>query len=215
MKQFTVAFYLAAVAVLAGAQTPAPAAKSGFIDAERTRISAERSRLEAGFLAEDAACYKKFAVNSCLGDVNVRRRQAMADLRRQEILLNDEERRRRGAEQIRKTEEKSSPEKQKEAAERRAKSLQDYQSRLDREKSKREERAVIESGEKASGDARAERLKENREKAQARIDKQAVAAEQAKKFNERQMRAEARRAKHEADRLKRTKPAAKSLPLPE
>lgn len=215
MKQFTVAFYFAAVAVLAGAQTPAPAAKSGLIDAERTRISAERSRLEAGFLAEDAACYKKFAVNSCLGDVNVRRRQAIADLRRQEILLNDEERRRRGAEQIRKTEGKSSPEKQKEAAERRAKSLQDYQSRLDGEKSKRDERAVIESGEKASSDARAERLKENREKVQARIDKQAAAAEQAKKFNERQLRAEERRAKHEADRLKRTKPTAKSLPLPE
>ncbi|MHB1248041.1 MAG: hypothetical protein ACYCZL_01310 [Polaromonas sp.] len=215
MKQFTVAFYFAAVAVIAGAQTTAPAAKSGLIDAERARISTERSRLEAGFLAEDAACYKRFAVNNCLGEVNVRRRQAMADLRRQEILLNDEERKSRGAEQIRKIEEQSSTEKQKEVLDRRAKALQDYQSRLDGAKEKSDQRAVIQSSEKANSEARAERLKGNQEKAQARADRQAVAAEEVRKFNERQMRAEERRAKHEADQLKRSKPAAKALPLPE
>src|SRR5450756_1568952 len=70
------------------------------MDEERAKISAERARLEAVFLAEDGACYKKFFVNSCLGEVNGRRREAMADLRRQEILLNDEERRSKGVEQI-------------------------------------------------------------------------------------------------------------------
>ena len=44
----------------------------------------------------------------------------MADLRRQEILLNDEERKIKGAEQIRITEEKASPEKQQEAIDRSA-----------------------------------------------------------------------------------------------
>jgi colicin import membrane protein len=47
------------------------------IDAERARINEDRARLEAGFLAEDAECYKKFAVNSCLGKVNDRRREVM------------------------------------------------------------------------------------------------------------------------------------------
>lgn len=215
MKQFTIAFFLAVVALRAGAQTPPTAARADAIDAERTRISAERGRIEAGFLVEDAACYKRFAVNSCLGEVNIRRREAMAALRRQEILLNDEERRMRGAEQIRKTEEKSSPEKQKEAVDRRAKALQDYQSRLDGDKKKRDQRAEIQSGEKVNSEARAERLKENQKKAQARADRQAVADEEVKKFNERQTQARERRAQHQADQLKRSKPAAKSLPLPE
>jgi flagellar biosynthesis GTPase FlhF len=65
---------------------------AGF-EIERQRINAERSKLQGGFLAEDIACYKKFAVNSCLEKVNERRREAMADLRRQEILINDQERR--------------------------------------------------------------------------------------------------------------------------
>lgn len=215
MKQFTVALSLVCVAFLAGTQTQSFAARSDDIAAERSRISAERARIEAGFLVEDAGCYKKFAVNSCLGEVNVRRRAAMADLRRQEILLNDEERRTRGAEQIRKITEKSSAERQKEEADRRARALQDYQSRIEADKKKRDQRAATQSGETVNSQARAERLKRNLEKGQARADKQAVAAEKAKKFNERQMRAEELRAKHEADRLKRTKPAAKSLPLPE
>lgn len=219
MKQFAMVLFFATLSMLAGAQTGVqmvpPAAQQGTLDAERARISAERARLEAGFLAEDAACYKKFAVNSCLGDVNSRRREAMADLRRQEISLNDEERRIRGAEQIRKTEEKSSPERQQEAADRRAKAMEDYQSRLDREQKKRDERATAQSSEKANSEASAERLKGNQGKTQARTDKQAAAAEEAKKFNVRQKEAQERRAQYESDRLKRVKPPAKSLPLPE
>ncbi|MGH8831870.1 MAG: hypothetical protein ACREXV_12370 [Polaromonas sp.] len=166
-------------------------------------------------MAEDAACYKRFAVNNCLNEVNTRRREAMADLRRQEISLNDEERRIRGAEQIRKIEEKSSPEKQQEAADRRAKAQQDHQSRLDREKQKQQERATTQSNEKANREASVEKLKGHQQQARARVDKQAAAAEEAKKFNQRQKEAQERRAQHESERLKRVKPPAKSLPLPE
>ncbi len=219
MKKFAIALFIAMLSTLVGAQTGVlpvpPAARQGTMDEERARISAERARLEAVFLAEDGACYKKFFVNSCLGEVNGRRREAMADLRRQEILLNDEERRSKGVEQIRKTEEKSSPEKQQEAADRRAKALEDSQSRLDKEQKKRDERATAQSGEKAASEASAERLRANQEKAQARTDKQAAAAEEAKKFDARQKEAQERRARYESDRLKRVKPPAKSLPLPE
>lgn len=215
MKPFALAFLLVAFSALARAQAVAPEGENGNIEAERARISAERTKAEAGFLVEDAACYKKFAVNSCLAKVNTRRRAMIADLRRQEILLNDEERRIKGADQIRKTEEKSSPERQQEASDRRAKGIEDHQSRLDREKSQQQDRATAQSGEKAAREASAERLKANQEKARARTDKQAAAAEEAKKFNERQKEAQERRAQHEADQLKRTKPPAKSLPLPE
>lgn len=220
MKKFAAACFLATLGVLAGAQSAAqqpavPAEAPRSIDAERARISAERARLEEGFLAEDAECYKKFAVNSCLGKVNERRREVMGDLRRQEILLNDEERRNRGAEQIRKTEEKASPENQQEAADRRAKAAADYQSRLEREKQKNEDRAAAKAAEQGNSDASAARLKGSQDKSQARVGKQATAAEEAKKYNDRVKEAQERKAQHESDRLKQTKPPAKSLPLPQ
>lgn len=215
MKNFAVACLLASFGMIAFAQTPAPAETPPTKDAERARIGAERAKLEAGFLAEDAECYKKFAVNSCLGKVNERRREAMGDLRRQEILLNDEERRIRGAEQIRKTEEKQSPEKLQEAADQRAKAVKDYESRLEREKKKAEERAAAKAGEQSNSDATAARLKGSQDKSQARSQRQATAAEESKKLSERQKEAQQRRAQHEADRLKQTKPPAKSLPLPD
>jgi colicin import membrane protein len=219
MKKFAVACFIATLGVLAGAQPAAqqpavPAEAPRSIDADRARINEDRARLEAGFLAEDAECYKKFAVNSCLGKVNERRREVMGDLRRQEILLNDEERRIRGAEQVRKTEEKSSPEKQQEAADQRAKAAADYQSRLEREKKKNEDRAAAKAGEQGNSDASAARLKGSQEKSQGRVDKQATAAAEAKKFSDRQKEAQERKAQHESERLKQTKPPAKSLPLP-
>jgi colicin import membrane protein len=215
MKNLAIACFLAASGMFAIAQPVAPAEAPPTRDAERARISAERARLEAGFLTEDAECYKKFAVNSCLGKVNERRREAMGDLRRQELLLNDEERRIRGAEQIRKTEEKSSPEKLQEAADQRAKAVKDYESRLEREKKKAEDRAATKASEQGNSEASAARLKGSQEKAQAKSDKQGIATEEAKKFNDKQRQAEERRAQHEKERLTQTKPPAKSLPLPQ
>jgi colicin import membrane protein len=213
MKIAIFAFLLAMLGGSVGAQTGSQPAHN--IDAQRGAINAERTRLEAGFFTQDVACYKKFAVNSCLGDVNMRRREAMAALRRQEILLNDEERKAKGTEQIRKTEEKSSPEKLQEAADSRNKAVQDYQERLAREKVKQQDRTASRSNEKAARDASAERILRNQRKIQARAEMQAAGVEEAKKFNERQKQAQAHRAQHEADQLKRDKPSAKPLPLPE
>ena len=220
MKNFAIAFYITTLGVLASAQTGTPSSPpspqiAGSTEAERARISADRARLEAEFLTEDVACYKKFAVNNCLGKVNTRRREALADLRRQEISLNDEERKIKGAEQLRQTEEKSSPEKQQEAAASRAKALEDARSRLERDKGKQQERAAAPSKAKANSEASAAKLKSHQEKAQARSAKQAAAADEAKKFNDRQKESEARRKQHESERAKQVKPPAKSLPLPE
>ena len=215
MKQFFIAFSLATLSVFAGAQTAPSVTQSDTMAMARAKISAERVRLEADFLAQDAACYKNFFVNSCLAGINSRRREAMADLRRQEISLNDEERRIRGAEQIRKTEEKSSLENQQQAADRRATALDDYQSRLDKEQKKRDEPATARNKEKANIDASTEKLKGQQEKIRVQTAKQAAAAEEAKKFSERQSQAQERRVQHEADQVKQPKPPAKSLPLPE
>ncbi len=214
MKHFMIACCLAAISIPGAAQTSGAMATAKSIDAQRAQISAERARLEAGFLAEDAACYQKFAVNYCLGQVNVRRREAMAELRRQEIVLNDEERKIRGEQEMKRIEEKSSSENAQEAAQRRAKASEDYQSRLERGKEKLQESASAPASEKAARDANAKRQLEARKKAEARAERQAAAAEQARKFDERQKQAQERRAQHEKDQLARPQPPVKSLPLP-
>lgn len=215
MNQFFIAFFLATLSLFLGAQPVAGTVVPAGADSERARISTERGSLEARFLGEDAACYKKFAVNNCLNRVNTRRREAMAGLRRQEILLNDEERRSRGEAQIRKLEEKSLPEKQQDAAANRAKAMDDYQSRVGREKQKSNDQATARSGEKTNSKASAERLRDNQRKAQARADKQVEAANATKIFKARQQEAQEKRARYERDRLDKVKPPAKSLPLPE
>ncbi|MEC5214939.1 colicin import membrane protein [Polaromonas sp. CG_9.5] len=215
MKIFSVLLWLVSLSQLAFAQNSELSGEAGNIGIQRTAVNAERSRLEAGFLSEDAACYKKFAVNSCLGKVNSRRREAMADFRRQEIFLNDAERRIKGENQIRKTQEKASPENQQQAADSRAKAVEVSQGRLDSLKDKQQKLTIRESNEKAARAANAQRLLAHQQKNQARAEKQAANEEKAKKFSERQKEAQERRSQHDADQLKHTKPSAKPLPLPE
>ena len=215
MKTFAIAFFLTLLSEFAVAQNGALSRQPDDIGTQRAAISAERRRLETDFLTEDAACYKKFAVNNCLGKVNTRRREAMAELRRQEILLNDAERRIKGEEQIRKTQEKLSPENQQQAADSRAKAEEESVGRLEREKDKQRDRTIRQSNEKAARATNAEKLLTHQKKNQMRADKQATDSEEAKKFNQRLKEAQERRAQHEADQLKRVKPAAKPLPLPE
>ena len=215
MKNLPVVLLLTLLSEFAFAQNSELSGEAGTIGIQRMAISTERSRLEAGFLSEDAACYKKFAVNSCLGKVNSRRREVMVDLRRQEIFLNDEERRIKGEKQIRKTQEKASPENQQQAADKRAKVVEESQRRLEQEKDAQQERTIRESNEKAARAANAQRLLAHEQKNQARADKQSTNEEEAKKFSERQKEAQERRIQHDADQLRRAKSAAKPLPLPE
>ena len=212
MRVFFALFLLAVLSGGAAAQTAgAPVSP----DAERTRIAAERARLDAGFLTEDAACYKKFFVNSCLDDVNSRRREALATLRTQEILLNEQERKMRGAEQIRRIEEKSSAENQQREADQRAKAASDYESRLAGQKEKQQSRANAQAAEQANAEARSGRLQANQQKKQVRSAKQAAEAAETARYEARQKEAEERRAQNMRARLQRTKPSSQPLPLPQ
>ncbi len=223
MKKLTV-FWLFAWGVMgaSGLQARTPSAvvtpdatQQSTSNAERARINAERLKLETGFGAEDAACHKKFLVNNCLDEVKVRRREALADLRRQEISLNAQERHLKGAEQIRKTEEKSSPQRQQEAADRRSEALTEFQGRQERAKQKNEDRVTTDADAKSNTEAAASRVKGSQDKAAARAGKQSASAEEVKKFNERVVKAKERQARHDRDQLSQTKPASKSLPVPE
>ena len=212
MRIFAVLLFLASLCTGAAAQTAAAPANP---DAERTRIAAERVRLESGFLTEDAACYQRFFVNSCLDDVNTRRRETLAALRTQEIVLNEQERKLRGAEQIRRIEEKASAESQQQQADQRAKAASNDQSRLNGQKEKQQSRTKAQAAEQANSEARAERLRANQQKKQARSDRQAAEAAETARYDARQKEAEARRAQNAREQLQRAKPTAKPLPLPQ
>ena len=221
MKKTTLLFSLLTCSLLAPAQpaagvaTASGATAQAVRDGERDRINTERAQLEAGFTAEDIACYKKFLTNKCLGEVKIRRDTVMADFRRQEISLDQQERKEKGAEQIRKTEEKSSAEKQQEAVDKRAAALKDNEARLEREKQKVADRATVQSNEKASADAAANRVKDNQQKTDSRKSKQATSAEEVRKFNERLEKAKERQARYARDIANQTKPPANPLPKPQ
>ena len=183
-------------------------------DAERLRISTERSKLEAAFALEDTACYKRFLVNRCLDEVKTRQRDALADLRRQEIVLNDEARKARAAEQIQKTENKSAPEKLQEEADKRAQTVKDFDERIAREKQKTADRDALQAGEKAKAEASAGRVKGNQDKEAGRTAKQAAAAEELRRYNERQAQAKERQARNARDKASQAKVPAKPLPAP-
>lgn len=100
---------------------------------EKSRIQAERRRIEAQRASEEAACRTRFAVTDCLEDVRRRWRGPLADLRRQEVALDDAERQRRGAQQRADVEQRQA-EAQQEQAQRRA--------RVASEQREREERAA-------------------------------------------------------------------------
>ncbi len=84
----------------AAAQTEADRVLALRESQQREWIVNTRAKHQAQFEAQEIACYQKFAVSGCLIDSRKTERDVMADLRRQEILINDMQRKRRGAEQI-------------------------------------------------------------------------------------------------------------------
>ncbi len=183
-------------------------------DRERQRINAERATLEAAFDAEEAACYNRFFVNNCLNAIKPRRREAMADLKLREGALNEQERRQKAAEQVRKTEEKSSPEAERQAAERRATALEDTKAREERTRQKAIERVDMKQNEAVNAAEAAGKDQGSKERAQARADKQAASAKEAQSYRDKQQEAQERKASRELRLREQTKPAAKPLPAP-
>lgn len=183
-------------------------------DRERELISRERIALEAKFDAEEAACYKKFAVNGCLGAIKPKRREAMVELRQREVALNDQKRREAAADQIRKTEEKSSPEALKQAAERRTQALVDMKAREDRQRQKEGERIKLQQNEALNAADAASRVQGSQEMAKARADKRSAVASKVQKYNDKQREGLERKASRDKKLREQTKPAAKPLPTP-
>lgn len=175
---------------------------------ERERIKAERHAAEARFAAEQKACGAKFAVNDCVDAAKRKRREVLADLRRQEISLNDAERKRRAAQRLQEIEESKKGDSA-EAAAKREEAAQRQRQRDARHAEKaakqqaREERAAAGSPrEKEAGSA---------------LGRQPSASEAAanrREHEERLAQAKDRKQRVEARRAARAKPPASALPVP-
>ena len=198
---------LAQVAWAQGAEDPAAA---------RERISAERSQVEAAFRLQERGCYGKFAVNDCLKAARAQRREALADLKRQDTSLNDADRKRKGAERQRSLEEKAAAEKKD------AKPGTPVQGGAPQHPAPRPSSAQKEAEHAQAQAMNATNAQER--KRQAQVKAQEKKAEQARRVDEaaqnamRHQEQEAQAAEHKASVNKRlaerTKPPAQPLPPP-
>lgn len=183
-------------------------------EASRLQISNTRTQLEAGFVLEDTACYKKFLVNNCLEEVTARRRAVMANLRSQEIVLNEQDRKIKAAEQLKKTEDKSSAAKKQQAADSRNQALKDSSERVARDLEKNAARVTSQTNAKVSADTAKSRAKDAQDKQASRVAKQAAAAEELNKYNQRLAKAQERATRLAKEKAGQTKPPAAPLPVP-
>ncbi|MBC7434485.1 MAG: hypothetical protein H7332_00285 [Bdellovibrionales bacterium] len=182
------------------------------VQIERARISSERTAVDARYLAEEKGCYKKFVVNECLNEARARRRESLADLRRQDVSINDAERKRRAADEMRRLEEKASPQKQDEAAERRERSLNDQRIRNDKAAKKDETERENEANAQSRVKARLEKEKNLADKAASRASKAAAAPQEAARREQKIRDAAERQARVQKKRAERTKPLGDPLP---
>jgi hypothetical protein len=83
--------------------------------AERLRIVGERASIEASFKADEAACQRRFFVSHCLAGIRLGRNEALAKLRRQELVLDESDRKQKAAQQLLKIDKKAADQRQQEA----------------------------------------------------------------------------------------------------
>ena len=192
------------------AQSPAQEKDNNAL--ERSKIAAERARLEAGFLAEETVCKSRFAVNACLQEIRSRRNEAMADLRRQDLLLNESDRKARAADQIQKTEEKSKLELQQQRAEQEKKAQQETERRSERHDQRGQSQAKSAADASANVEDAQTRQKNSQSKAGEAKTRQEQAAANVRDAKVRSEKA----AQNQAERDKRLKDKSNSTlqPLP-
>jgi colicin import membrane protein len=211
MKKNIIALLISSMGLVAAGET-ADALVLTAITADRTRVLAERMAQELRFDTLEAACYKRFFVNSCLNELAPQRRDILKDLKNQDVALAERERQIKAAEQIRKAGERSSLEAMQQAAERRAKALEDTQAREEQSRLKAEDRMSLKANESLSAAEAAKRAVVTQEKAQSRSQKQATSADEVKKFKDKQQEVANRQVSREKRLLEKKKPAAAPLP---
>jgi hypothetical protein len=190
---------------------------------ERERIKADKAMVEERFKVEEQACRVKFAVNDCVNRAKRNRVADLAELRRQELVLNDAERKRHAAQRTRELEERVSAERQQQEAAKRAQALKDTEDREKRAGEKAAKRAA-DQADKAAHPPTAKVAKpgtvdpQGKPRASRAFNAPQPEASQAAanraKFESNQKEAAQHQAAVQQREAKRTKPAASALPAP-
>ncbi|NQW81024.1 MAG: hypothetical protein HQ445_07600 [Polaromonas sp.] len=180
-------------------------------NAERVRITAERQQIESAFKAEQAICFRKFFANACRDELLQPYRSALADLRRQEVLMNEVERKISAADQLLKNEERLSLQREKQA-EQAIKVQQDADNLTERAKQQKINQGN--AAEQAAGNIadRDAKLDSRQSQAAEAETKRAQAAANVEATRQRQAQAAQRRAEHEQRLRDQGPPTGKSLP---
>lgn len=202
---------LALIAILSGTAIAqlAPADPQAAAQAQLASLRSDRNQVENKFNENEKYCYQKFAVNDCIARARVVRREALADLRRQELSVNAIEARRKAAQQISKTEEKLSPQALREIEQRLLEAQAEQQVRLQ----SIDERAAARA---AAAQEAPERLRERQERMEARdraLKERAAMleaqTENRRVFEQKQLDAQKRR-----EESKKRQPERKPAPVP-
>jgi colicin import membrane protein len=211
MKKIALALLMTLASLPLWAQSNAAAGNAN-LDAERSRLSTEREAIEARFVQERAACYKKFAVEDCLRESRGRRRTELDSIKRQETAINDIQRQRAGAAELQKLDQKAATQRPADTTEKKEQSQQGQKDR--------EQRAADHATSRAATAAEAaERQRQFDDKQKAHADAEAKAAQRraeaptaAAQFADKQKKAEEHRASRERQNTNRTKPRGAPLP---
>ena len=183
------------------------------IHAERDRIKAERSQMEAEYSNTLRACYQKLNVNACKDDAYKTRLQKSNVLKAQERVLNDQERKQRSAAALQSIEDKNSLENQTESAERRARSSKQHLDKLESNLEKNQERLDKEAREAENLEKNTQRQKELSERQRAHQDKVNAANLEREKHLQKLQAAQEHREQVERNRVQRGTPGAAPLPV--
>ncbi len=172
------------------------------LEAQRTRIQGERNKAQSIFEGNEVQCYQRFAVNDCLKDARNLRRDALADLRRQELSLNSAQAKRKGADTIRRLEERSSLGEQQQEAVR----LQAAQAQTQERQQAFDNRAAIRS---ESGQTETARLEETENRERKTAEASLARAKKALSVDSERRNYEKRQRLAEQKRISRNKEAVR------
>lgn len=181
----------------------------------RQGIETQRATTEKTYAADKVVCYQQFAVNDCLTHARQRFNAAMAESKRQDVVLNDAQRKRLAALQMRKLEERDMPEVLQGAAAQRTQRAADAQVRQERAEAKQREQALTPAAGVAQARTRDYQQKEAQKAREHRLPalNNPDAAAKQSAFEQKQREALAHQAELEKTRKERTKPLSAPLPL--
>jgi colicin import membrane protein len=237
---FKIAIFLVAVNVY---NTPAAAeivsggaisTPDSTLTSEMAKIKQEKLAIEAKSKEQEAACYKKFAVSSCLKDVKTEKLAALNEVKRRELELNNQQRSQKAKavqEKQEKRESSNATSQTKESPDalksgnsddstqttKSTKSPKTVKNGLDSktrlEKLPADEQQRLNAANKRVADAN-QKLAASQKKAQLRANKQSQSSAQAASYAKKLQLAEAHKNEIAQKQAAKTKPKSAPLPIP-